>query len=55
MALSQPGQRKWRGVFAASCPAATITGIKIMSLQKTWVNFHLTRWGAVIAMLLRLR
>ena len=33
---------------AASCPAATITGIKIMSLQKTWGNFHLNALGVML-------
>lgn len=33
---------------AASCPAATISGIKIMSLRKLWVNFHLNASGAIL-------
>ncbi|GBE70980.1 acriflavin resistance protein AcrA [Enterobacter sp. KINAN-G] len=33
---------------AASCPVATIIGIKIMSLQKTWGNSPLSALGAML-------
>src|SRR5690606_32374112 len=49
MALSQlPDKGSGAAPPAASCPAATITGIKIMSLQKTWGNVYLSASGAIL-------
>jgi multidrug efflux system membrane fusion protein len=53
MALSQlPDKGSGAASPAASCPAATNTGIKIMSLQKTWGNVYPSALGAMLLSLL---
>jgi multidrug efflux system membrane fusion protein len=42
------GQRKWRGISCSVLPGGYNTGIKIMSLQKTWGNFHLSALGVML-------
>lgn len=48
MALSQPGQRKWRGVPRCVLPGGYNYRNKNNEPEKTWGNFHLNALGAVL-------